>query len=1067
MEFWNHICPGCMREIKESTESGQNGRNEINSARHGHGPEGFRCPYCGFSEAEYRENSRCLPLNTILAGKYLVGKVLGEGGFGITYIGYDLNMKARVAIKEYFPVELAARDTTRRNTESGGPISGDRSNRVISMSGEKSETYRRGLKKYVNEARNVSQFSGIPGIVSVKDFFYENDTAYIVMEYIEGVSLKEYLKQKGGKLSEEEALTIMCPVLEALIQVHAAGIVHRDISPDNIMLTFMKEAKAEVPEAEAGQDGTGGQLSTVRPPVLYGNITAVRLIDFGAARMAEKKDQKSLTIILKHGYAPEEQYRSHGDQGPWTDVYALCAVFYRMLTGKVPEPAMDRLFSDRLKRPEELGAKVAPAISEAIMKGLAVKKEDRIQSVRELTDVLYTGKRLKKRGNGKPSLPVLIAALAVGAVAVTLTAAGIMGTLRTGYGVSETGEAGGRNASDVQSADDRNTDGLMDANSPFSAGNSGKYALPEETVLLEEETEEEAWEVMVTRTPQTGCAAGGNHAVFVREDGTVVSCGSNAEGQRNLSEWEHVASVAAGKQFSAGLLENGTVVISGILEGKDDVERWENIMAVAAGGDMIFGLTSDGRLMSNKSYGGNTEFLEWENIRAVAAFEQLMAALTEEGRVLCTGIYGWTPVEISGWEDVTAIACDYYTVYGLCKDGTVKYADMWTDQKPGENRCAGVENMQNVIQLFACNRAVFGVTAQGNVLCAVPEYREDVPVEQTASWEGIVGAASDNGGNVAGLKADGTLIKASFSYGNREPETMTDLKRVCLMERSGGDYGTALVGITGDGRLETWGSWSILDRFEYEGVENVQDMAVAYFPFRDGSMEGYIWLDRNGALYMSELQKAGEGPALEQVGQMAVGGWKFNRFSQLCIALMQDGTVTLLSTGGESLEDMPEGFAEAENWENIIQLACCSGREEGEGILIGLKKDGTVETAKSQAFPGGPDADWNGIASIHAGKYAIGAVKKDGTAVFLEDSPEYNYGQYNTAGWTGLTQLALGQYHTAGLRSDGTVYAAGRNDAGQCEVEGWTDVVYITAGDNCTLGIRSDGTLMIAGEVGW
>ena len=256
-------------------------------------------------------NPRCLAVNTVLAGKYLVGPVLGEGGFGITYAGYDLNMETRIAIKEYFPVELVTRDTTRRTvgkdgTASGGQVSesastsGGGSDRVISLSGEKSKTYQQGLKKYVDEARNVSQFSGIPGIVSVKDFFYENDTAYIVMEYIEGVSLKEYLKQKGGKVSEEEALAILRPVLEALEKVHAAGIVHRDISPDNIMLTFAEKEKAE-------QASASDTASTSASTAVYGNISAVKLIDFGAARMTSKNDQKSLTIILKHGYAPEEQ----------------------------------------------------------------------------------------------------------------------------------------------------------------------------------------------------------------------------------------------------------------------------------------------------------------------------------------------------------------------------------------------------------------------------------------------------------------------------------------------------------------------------------------------------------------------------------------------------------------------------------------------------------------------------------------------------------------------------------------------------------------------------------------
>lgn len=281
--------------------------------------------------------------------------------------GYDLNMEAKIAIKEYFPVELVSRDTT--------TMHGDR---VLSLSGEKSVTYKEGLKKYVAEAQNVSQFSAIPGVVSVKDFFYANETAYIVMEFIDGISLKDYLKEKGGRSTEEETLAIMKPVLEALVQVHKSGIIHRDISPDNIMLTF-EDTKTN------------------------SKIKSVKLIDFGAARMTAKNDQKSLTIILKHGYAPEEPYRTHGEQGPWTDVYALCAVLYRMLTGETPVPAMDRMFKDELKTLEQCGAKVSANTSAALLNGLAVKKDDRIQSVKELSGTLYEGAKIKTTSSAKGS----------------------------------------------------------------------------------------------------------------------------------------------------------------------------------------------------------------------------------------------------------------------------------------------------------------------------------------------------------------------------------------------------------------------------------------------------------------------------------------------------------------------------------------------------------------------------------------------------------------------------------------------------------------------------------------
>ena len=560
-------------------------------------------------------------MNTVLAGKYLVGPVLGEGGFGITYAGYDLNMETRIAIKEYFPVELVTRDTTRRTsckdgTASGGQISGSAStsgggsDRVISLSGEKSKTYQQGLKKYVDEARNVSQFAGIPGIVSVKDFFYENDTAYIVMEYIEGISLKEYLKQKGGKVSEEEALAILRPVLEALEKVHAAGIVHRDISPDNIMLTFAEKEKAE-------QASASDTASTPASTAVYGNISAVKLIDFGAARMTSKNDQKSLTIILKHGYAPEEQYRSHGEQGPWTDVYALCAVLYRMLTGKVPEPAMDRLFSDGLKRPEELGVKVSPAVSETIMRGLAVKKEDRIQSVRELMDALYAGKKLKKKGKqiqiGKHPISARAAVLAAGCVLVlaagiaavgiglsgrntpsAAVADGLEAAVTDGTGAPEPGQTGGTDTDGT--ALPEAADGTA-ASETVPASGTGQASEGAETLTLEEKAYEPG-EQIVWPKAKTMIAGGYKHLVSLRDDGTVLAAGDNSAGQCNVQDWESVAAVYAHDSITAGLRTDGTVVVAGREALSESVSSWEEVTMLALGINHILGLTQDGRVLS-------------------------------------------------------------------------------------------------------------------------------------------------------------------------------------------------------------------------------------------------------------------------------------------------------------------------------------------------------------------------------------------------------------------------------------------------------------------------------------
>lgn len=220
------------------------------------------------------------------------------------------------------------------------------------ISGEAKTYYEKGLTRYSEEAKLLSRFADENGIVSIRDFLYENGTAYIVMDYIDGMSLKEEMKQMRHPYSEKQMLERIIPIISSLEKVHAVGILHRDISPDNIMINH--------------------------------NNTKVQLIDFGAARIANNEDQKSLTIMLKHGYAPEEQYRTKGQQGSWTDVYSICATMYWMLTGEVPEDAMDRLYQDTLKPINKFSTDCSPKVANAIMKGLSVHATGRFQSIEEL-----------------------------------------------------------------------------------------------------------------------------------------------------------------------------------------------------------------------------------------------------------------------------------------------------------------------------------------------------------------------------------------------------------------------------------------------------------------------------------------------------------------------------------------------------------------------------------------------------------------------------------------------------------------------------------------------------------
>lgn len=322
----NKLCPGCMHEIENRQSVGN-------------------CPHCGYDLNHMKAESHQLQPFSILAGKYLVGKVIGEGGFGISYLGIDLNLEITVAIKEFYPNGFVTRES-------------NNSTRVSIYSGKSEMDVNKWREGFINEAKNLAKFSKLNGIVEVRDFFNENNTAYIVMEYIDGITLKQYLKQNGGKIPVDKTLEMMEPVIRSLSKVHDTGMIHRDISPDNIMITK------------------------------YGGM---KLLDFGAAREFAGNAEKSLSIMLKPGYAPEEQYRSRGKQGPWSDVYALTATIYKCITGITPVESMERMREDTLKSPKELGIKISDSQDNAIRQGMAVYAENRIQNMDALHTALYSG----------------------------------------------------------------------------------------------------------------------------------------------------------------------------------------------------------------------------------------------------------------------------------------------------------------------------------------------------------------------------------------------------------------------------------------------------------------------------------------------------------------------------------------------------------------------------------------------------------------------------------------------------------------------------------------------------
>lgn len=289
-------------------------------------------------------NTRCLKPGVILKERYKIEEVIGAGGFGITYRAWDPLLQSYVAIKEYYPSGIATRSAD--------------SSKVCVPVGQEQREYHRGRIRFLKEAQDVARFQSEPNIVSIYDYLEENDTAYMVMEYLHGCTLKQYIREHGGRLDTDHILHICLSVLDALAVVHKAGMIHRDISPENIFIC---------------EDLT------------------VKLIDFGAAKQVYLDGEQTMSVVLKPGYAPPEQYAKKDKQGPWTDIYALGATLYFAATGEKPEESFGRVLEDTIKPVCEVNPEIPRAMSQVIMRAMSVKIEDRYQMVEAMREALLAG----------------------------------------------------------------------------------------------------------------------------------------------------------------------------------------------------------------------------------------------------------------------------------------------------------------------------------------------------------------------------------------------------------------------------------------------------------------------------------------------------------------------------------------------------------------------------------------------------------------------------------------------------------------------------------------------------
>ena len=324
-------CVNCMMQIAEGTEV---------------------CPHCGQHQTMENTAFWGLRWNTVLGDRYLVGKVLGQGGFGITYVGYDRMLDIKVAIKEFFPAGYASRN-------------GDGSNQILWNTVYLSrQQWQKGCDGFLKEARRMAKIDHIPEIVRVRDTFQENQTAYIVMDFVEGMNLKQKLMQQGV-MKFSQCMELLTPLLKSLVQVHEYGLIHRDISPDNIMIQ---------------PDGN------------------VRLLDFGAAKDISLRPEVS-QLVTKKGFSPPEQYGGKGNLGPWTDVYAICATIYYCITGRMIPEAMDRMCGEELSFDVSVEEPLTEEVKTVLRRGLELSPEQRIRSVQELLEALETAMADKKESH--------------------------------------------------------------------------------------------------------------------------------------------------------------------------------------------------------------------------------------------------------------------------------------------------------------------------------------------------------------------------------------------------------------------------------------------------------------------------------------------------------------------------------------------------------------------------------------------------------------------------------------------------------------------------------------------
>lgn len=297
------------------------------------------CPQCGYKHTPDTASPNCLLPGTLLCNRYIVGVALGVGGFGITYKCLDTKLGGICAIKEYFPANIALRNSATK---------------TVSVNEQNVERYNKVMKRFVEEAELVKCLRH-RNVITIYDNFFENYTAYYVMEYCDGIDLRRYTNNFSRKLEYDEGMNILYQIMNGLEYIHSKGILHRDIAPDNIYVT---------------------------------KNNSVKILDFGSARNEMDQFNRELSVIVKVGYAPIEQYGGRGKQGPYTDIYALGATFYHLFTSKIPMESTQRVAEDNLEVFSSLRPDLPDNLKYCIEKAMEITTAKRISNIAEMKSIL-------------------------------------------------------------------------------------------------------------------------------------------------------------------------------------------------------------------------------------------------------------------------------------------------------------------------------------------------------------------------------------------------------------------------------------------------------------------------------------------------------------------------------------------------------------------------------------------------------------------------------------------------------------------------------------------------------